>query len=104
MFPMCARIRYNTNDPVIVEVEDVKIQSRMEDLLMQIGSGIGEEILGLMTGEDFGLGRMTLNGGKVAIRWYDRPLTLYFNCDTVEVAESLSAKINDYFQVATDER
>ena len=104
MFPMRARIRYNTNDPVVVEVEDVKIQSTMEDLLMQIGSGIGEEILGLMTGEDFGLGKMTLGRGKIAIRWYDRPLTLYFNCDTIEDAESLSTKINDYLQVPVGER
>jgi hypothetical protein len=104
MFPMRARIRYNTNDPVMVEVEDVKIHTNMEDLLMQICSGIGEEMLGLMTGEDFGLGRMTLDGGKIAIRGYDRPLTLYFNCDTVEIAESLSAKINDYLQVPAEER
>ncbi len=101
---MRAKVRYNTNDPVMVEIEDVKLHTNMEDLLTQICSGIGEEMLGLMIGEDFGLGRMTLDEGKVAIRWYDLPLTLYFNCDTVEIAESLSAKINDYLQVPAEER
>ena len=104
MFPMRARIRHHTSDPVMVEIEDVKIQTNMEALLMQLCDGIGEEMLGLMTGEDFGLGRMTLNGGKVAIRWYDRPLTLYFNCDTIEIAESLTAKINDYLQIPAEQR
>jgi hypothetical protein len=103
MFPMRARIRYNTSDPVMVEIEDVKIHTTMENLLMQLCKGIGEEMLGLMTGEDFGLGRMTLDGGKVAIRWYDRPLTLYFNCDSIDNAEMLAAKINAYLQVPAEE-
>jgi len=99
MFPMRARIRYHTNDPVMVEIEEVKLGTTVEDLLTQICSSIGEEMLGLMSGEDFGLGKMTLHGGKVAIRWYDRPLTIYFHCDTMEIAEYLTEKINDYLQV-----
>lgn len=104
MFPTRAKIRYHTNDPVVVEIEEVRIQTTMEDFLMQLSSGISEEMLGLMTGEDFGLGKMTFDGSKVAIRWYDRPLSLYFNCDTVDVAEALTAKVNDYLQVPAEAR
>lgn len=100
---MRARIRYNTKDPVIVEIEDVVLKDNMENFLMQLCDGIGEEVLGLMSGEDFGLGRMKLGSDKVAIRWYDYPLTLFFHCDTVEIAETLKEKLNIYLKVPVEE-